>query len=120
MKGLIKEGTRRMLSAVGRSGTRKHFGGKKKYAVTLDTQDHDEAVRRALVAARDFEARCGISDGPMFNLAAIAGLCSDGVVNRNEMVDIEGRFTHISPAFKTTITLWSGSSPAADPRSTNW
>jgi|GEM_PF-2549187 len=75
MKGLIKEGSRPYAyqRAVPKQ-FRERFSGKAKYFLNLDTQDHDEAIRRAQVAERDFEALCGADVSPVFNLDAIAGM----------------------------------------------
>ena len=64
------------------------FDGKAKFFLNLDTQDHDEAIRRALVAERDFNARCGEDVSPLFNINAVAGLILNDVVNRGEYVSI--------------------------------
>lgn len=87
MKGLIKEGSRPyswQKSIPERF--RDRFDGKKKFSLSLDTYDFDEAVRRGSVALREFEARCGLDAGPLVNLPAVAGLIFDAVLNRHEYV----------------------------------
>lgn len=92
MRGIVREGTRSFsYQRAIPVRFRKHFDGKKKFIVSLDTRDEEEASRRAAVVKRDFDARCGVaSDGdPPINIAAIAGLIFDAVLHRDEMVELE-------------------------------
>src|SRR5216683_5736814 len=84
MKGLTKEGTRpyawqRAIPV----RFRDLFDGKKKFVVSLKTHDHDEAVKRALLALREFEEKCGSVSGPIqVDLASVAALVFDDVMER--------------------------------------
>ena len=87
MKGLVKEGRRPYAYQKAIPERFRHlFGGSKKFSVSLDTHEHDEAVRRATVAARDFDHRCGMVEAPPVNLPAIAGVLFEKVLNRSEFV----------------------------------
>jgi site-specific recombinase XerD len=84
MKGLTKEGSRPYAwqRAIPQR-FRDLFNGNKKHVVSLKTHDLDEARKRALLAQREFEEKCGFSSKPIqVELASIAGLVFDDVMHR--------------------------------------
>jgi site-specific recombinase XerD len=55
----------------------------KKHVVALQTDDYDEAVKRAILAQREFEEKCGSTSKPLqIDLASIAALVFDDIMER--------------------------------------
>jgi len=83
MKGLFKQGSRYYWQRAIPVRFRDRFDGKKKYVVALQTDDYDEAVKRAILAQREFEEKCGSTAKPLqVDLTAIAALVFDDIMER--------------------------------------
>ncbi|MDI1266148.1 MAG: hypothetical protein PS018_23135, partial [bacterium] len=86
LKGLRKEGTRPWAweKAIP-ARFRDLFGGMQKHYVSLKTHDYDEAVRRGILAKREFEEKCGTGSSPIqVDIATVAGIVFEDVMHRPE------------------------------------